>query len=625
MLKHATINRINRSQPSPNLQVTQIHQSQPGLNDSRSFDVVDAAPVVHQRSYSSILPQVIPGFTSPARRRLDFNRAGTPVHSPETYLHQSNGQDSPLFSNHASPRSTPTKMLFSQNRIQSPQMSPVGLDSTVKRFNNGKVDNNDSLSMLSSPSSLKSTPTKPPHSESMIRIFAQSLSQDVEYLTLQVTSQTKSSQIVRTLLRKFRLKHRDPNLFYLTLERCIRIDGLKSKNIMLLSDDACPLQLQQCCSNPPHNDIKFTLQMRAGALVKIYCSDVVQDARYKCLSLSTQTTVEETIELMVHCLNLNNASAQTSATNCNGGIDQSRLRLTGSPGSTASSNSSSSGIESDPNNHFMQPISSQQHIAINTMATSNHLDSNSRASSITSISTSSNTSTISSSLIDQYCLIIECRDTNYRRILESDEYLVDVYQSMVSEAKGHSVDLSRTPSSPPASSGNTSKSSSDDPSQSSPDQWFLIKLLKRDEYYSRLQCPTTAIKLPNPRRDPPRVPLMPTVPLSLVNQFNSDTNLKQIVSTTQIEVMNRSRSNCNSSLLYNPLTDRPATLPPQFILLPPVKPRRRNISNVSSTFGPPMMTQIARGHTRDSRRRYDPARLAEDLSRLDVASDQIAE
>ena len=49
---------------------------------------------------------------------------------------------------------------------------------------------------------------------------------DVEYKTLSITNQTSSKEVVRLLLHKFRLKHRDPNLFYLTLEVWIRQTGM---------------------------------------------------------------------------------------------------------------------------------------------------------------------------------------------------------------------------------------------------------------------------------------------------------------------------------------------------------------------------------------------------------------
>lgn len=56
-------------------------------------------------------------------------------------------------------------------------------------------------------------------------MYAKVLCQEVEYKTLSVTNQTTSKEVVRMLLSKFRLKHRDPNLFYLTMEVWIRQAG----------------------------------------------------------------------------------------------------------------------------------------------------------------------------------------------------------------------------------------------------------------------------------------------------------------------------------------------------------------------------------------------------------------
>lgn len=59
----------------------------------------------------------------------------------------------------------------------------------------------------------------------VMKIYTNVLCTDVEYKTLSVGADTTSGQIVRTILAKFRLKHRDPNLFYLTLEAWIKQSG----------------------------------------------------------------------------------------------------------------------------------------------------------------------------------------------------------------------------------------------------------------------------------------------------------------------------------------------------------------------------------------------------------------
>lgn len=232
-----------------------------------------------------------------------------------------------------------------------------------------------------------------------IKVFTQTkIYMDVEYIMCSVNTQTKSIEVIKSLLRKAKLKHRDPNLFYLTLERYIRKDGLKYKSIHLLGDDACPLQLQQCCSD----DVKFNLQMKDGTLVKIFCHDVVPDVRYKCLSLSKQTTVDDTIELILYCLSLPLQSP--------------------SPSSTSSSSSS-------------------------------------EGSSI--------------SLTNQYCLIIENNIT--KRILQSDEFLVNIYQ------------------------------------EQDPEQLFFIKLKRRE--FTVTSGELTSCTPPPPPPPPPPPALQPMPPL----------------------------------------------------------------------------------------------------------------
>lgn len=521
----------------------------------------------------------------------------------------------------------------------------------------------------------------------------------MKYVTLPVNTQTKSHEIIKTLLRKYRQKHRDPNLFHLTLERWIRKDGLKFKSVMLLGDEACPLQLQQCCSNPPHDDIKFTLQMRSGALVKIYCSDVVPDAKYKCLSLSTQTTVEETIELMLHCLNLTSQSTPklqnsntTTTTTTNDNTSSTTLythhnrHFSGSPNPSSSSSSSSydtsssSGIESEPNNIDTRKSSKKSQGA-------GALNSDSRASSVTSISSSSNVSSLSSSLIDQYCLIIERKKSNFTQTLRSDEYLVDVYQGLLAEAsrtsdKLHASEADSATTDSGASSlshhQTNNKSSSSQPLadsvRQSSDQWFFIKLKRRYETENNANSrpQAGAINHVNPRQNMPLPPIPPSQ--SSVNQqpqqqqqlINSN-HLRHFVSTTQIEV-NRpgsslaannsscssySASTAESELMRDIMRSTPITLPssysphlaaataiggggggdevdsghqappPSIILLtPPVRPRRRNLSNVSSTFVPHSSAFVPPPSTAtnsiSNKRRYDQAQLIEDLDRLNI-------
>jgi hypothetical protein len=405
-----------------------------------------------------------------------------------------------------------------------------------------------------SPNQQPSTPT--------IKVYAQTLGQEVEYLTLSVNTQTQSRHIIRALLKKFRLKHRDPNLFYLTLERWIRKDGLRHKSVMLLADEACPLQLQQCCSNPPHNDIKFTLQMKAGALVKIFCNDVCPNTKYKCLSLSAQTSVAETIDLMLHCLDLSSAgNSSTTVVESSGGKRNDKtdtsscssmpmmmmIRQANSPDSTsssASSTSSSSGIESDPTNNATINYSVHHHHPHHQVDQRHRpLDASSpRAESIASISSSDIMGATNQASSEQYCLLIECLKTGRTRVLANDDYLVEVYQNLLDDIREQCCEEAA--------------------GIASIDQWFVTKIKKRDSQ-----------------------------------------------SESKIQQANR--------------TQPP---PPHLIWMPQIQPRRRNLTNASSTFRAQQQQSNTTSTTASAsgvachRRRYDPAQLAEDLNLLNLAS-----
>nr|CAD7264864.1 unnamed protein product [Timema shepardi] len=55
-----------------------------------------------------------------------------------------------------------------------------------------------------------------------IKVYAKCLRPDIEYKTLSITFQTSCREVVTSLLNKYRMRHRDPNLFYLTMEVTVR-------------------------------------------------------------------------------------------------------------------------------------------------------------------------------------------------------------------------------------------------------------------------------------------------------------------------------------------------------------------------------------------------------------------
>ncbi|CAG0884650.1 unnamed protein product [Darwinula stevensoni] len=134
-----------------------------------------------------------------------------------------------------------------------------------------------------------------------MKIYAKCLRPDIEYKTLSISYQTTCRELIHTLLSKYKMKHRDPNLFYLTMEVLIRKTGVPIRTLMVLDDEACPAELQSC---HPRGESKFALQMRRGGLVKVHDACLMPGSQYKSLLISEKTTVDELIQLLLNCYNI---------------------------------------------------------------------------------------------------------------------------------------------------------------------------------------------------------------------------------------------------------------------------------------------------------------------------------
>ncbi|XP_076351511.1 uncharacterized protein LOC143247395 isoform X2 [Tachypleus tridentatus] len=165
-------------------------------------------------------------------------------------------------------------------------------------------------SRSSSTSSLHEVSLAPKSPKIIVKVYARVLSADVEYKTLSIGPYTTSKEVVRILLNKLRMKHRDPNLYYLAMEVWIRKTGLPIRTVMVLDEEARPGELQAChppgeCrfikSAPPV--CRFVLQMRMGGLVKVYDGCLMTGSLYKSLLVSDRTTTGDLIKLLLHCCN----------------------------------------------------------------------------------------------------------------------------------------------------------------------------------------------------------------------------------------------------------------------------------------------------------------------------------
>ena len=113
-----------------------------------------------------------------------------------------------------------------------------------------------------------------------LKVYAKCLAPDIEYKTVIVTKNMSSRELILMLLSKCRMKHRDPKLFYLTMDVTVKKTGIPIKRTMVLDEDARPAQLRSC---NPWGECKFSLQMRKGGLVRVYDSVLVSLARFEII------------------------------------------------------------------------------------------------------------------------------------------------------------------------------------------------------------------------------------------------------------------------------------------------------------------------------------------------------
>ena len=112
----------------------------------------------------------------------------------------------------------------------------------------GGIYTPDPAPSLSSRASSYVSLAEPGQPRTTIKVFASCLRADIEYKTLSITTSTPASSVIWQLLSKYRMKHRDPKLFFLTLEVVIpnpSRDGL-TKKTLVLDEDAKPAELRSC-------------------------------------------------------------------------------------------------------------------------------------------------------------------------------------------------------------------------------------------------------------------------------------------------------------------------------------------------------------------------------------------
>uniref|UniRef100_A0A1A9WX91 Ras-associating domain-containing protein n=1 Tax=Glossina brevipalpis TaxID=37001 RepID=A0A1A9WX91_9MUSC len=134
--------------------------------------------------------------------------------------------------------------------------------------------------------------------QTTIKVFTSCLKIDIEYKTLGIQWDTTSKEVIMQLLRRLKMRHRDPRLFYLSMEVSVRRAGVKT--VLVLDDDTRPAVLQAC---HPKGESRFYLQLKPGGLIRVHTSELQPSSQYKSLVISEETTSDELLQLLLSCYN----------------------------------------------------------------------------------------------------------------------------------------------------------------------------------------------------------------------------------------------------------------------------------------------------------------------------------
>lgn len=93
-----------------------------------------------------------------------------------------------------------------------------------------------------------------------------------------------------------KMRHRDPRLFYLSMEVAVRRAGVKT--ILVLDEDTRPAIMQAC---HPKGESRFCLQLKPGGLIRVHTSALQPSSQYKSLVISEETNCDELLQLLLSC------------------------------------------------------------------------------------------------------------------------------------------------------------------------------------------------------------------------------------------------------------------------------------------------------------------------------------
>ena len=129
-----------------------------------------------------------------------------------------------------------------------------------------------------------------------IRVYANCLRPHLAYKTIMISVNTTSRDVITGLLARFRMRHRDPNLYYLTME--VTVNSGSAVETITLEDSSRPAELISC---NPWGGGKFILRAKSGGMVKIYDDQIRPDSVYKSIIISRETTVADTLSILLCC------------------------------------------------------------------------------------------------------------------------------------------------------------------------------------------------------------------------------------------------------------------------------------------------------------------------------------
>uniref|UniRef100_A0A0N5A7D0 Ras-associating domain-containing protein n=1 Tax=Parastrongyloides trichosuri TaxID=131310 RepID=A0A0N5A7D0_PARTI len=140
-----------------------------------------------------------------------------------------------------------------------------------------------------------------------LKIYTRHIKSDTDYKTIKISTHTTTKQVIETILSKFRLTTKDPNLYCLIMEIKTLQYGKIITTPLILEYNSKPLSLQrlqtsEMCSFYMTTDTN-------GILVRIFDYEINIESNYKSLLLSKKTTCSETLSLLFQILRIDHNKA----------------------------------------------------------------------------------------------------------------------------------------------------------------------------------------------------------------------------------------------------------------------------------------------------------------------------